>query len=374
MPHPRHAPPAPARHGRPGATLAPRRRALAFVSLLLTALLLFALSATARAAPVPFANDDTLEQAREKIAANGYHFTVSENWITRLPKAEREALRSRGRIPTSPAPRTNGLEAAPALPRRDSLPASFDWRNKDGQSYIGPVRNQGGCGACYAFAAAATAEGAYNVATGRTGSNTADFSEQFLAFCLGTNGPYETHFDGCYGADYSYTELYALTKEGITTETTMPYTGKDNESCNLTSPPMVKFKSWGRIDCGDIAAIKNAIMTYGPVDAAVLTTPEFDGYGGGVYQDSQTDCPSSDGYCYNTTTDHAITLVGWDDGDGGTTPGHWILRNSWGASWGESGYMRIAYSAARVSCAVAYLVYEAPTPVAHPAFLPLLLQ
>lgn len=345
------------------------------IALLLVAVL-FPLPAGPAAAggPVPFTDDDTLETLREKIAQNGYHFAVSENWVTRLPRAEREAMRSRGRARLTNALRGNSLEPAAALPRRASLPAAFDWRNVNGKSFIGAVRDQGSCGSCYAFAAAATAEGAYNAAKGLTGSNVADFSEQYLAFCLGAKPAYTDHFSGCDGADYSYTELYALTQDGITTEAAMPYTGSDNESCNLANPPIVKFKSWGRAGCDDIAAIKNAILTYGPVDAAVNTTGAFDAYAGdGVYQDTQTGCA---GACYDVTTDHAIALVGWDDGDGtAANPGHWILRNSWGAGWGESGYMRIAYTAARVSCAVAYLVYEASAaPVTIPAIAPLLLQ
>lgn len=325
----------------------------------------------AQAGPIPFTPDDSLQTLRAKIAENGYHFTVGETWVTALPKAQREAMRARGRIPTRPSatpPQTADQ------PQAVSLPAAFDWRNANGQSYIGPVRDQGLCGSCYAFAAAAAAEGTYNVATRRTGASVADFSEQYLAFCLGTHGPYSDHFDGCYGADYSYTELYALTVEGITTEAAMPYTGGDTQDCGQAGLPKVVFTSWSRAACSDIAAIKTAIITRGPVDAAVLTTSAFDAYTGGVYEDDQTSClgEQADYSCENTPTDHAIALVGWDDGDQ-TTPGHWILRNSWGASWGEAGYMRIAYNAAKVACSVAFLAYpSAPPPVT--TVLPLLLR
>jgi len=304
-------------------------------------------------------DEDSLEAVRQKIAQNGYHFTVAENWVSRMPRAEREAMRSRGR--RAAAARANSLATAPAaaLPRLASLPSSFDWRNVSGASYIGAIRNQGSCGACYAFAAAATAEGVYNVATHRTGDAVADFSEQYLAFCLGSHGPYVESFDGCDGADYSYAELLALTQYGIPSETAMPYTAAQPSSCSLGDAPLVKFTSWGRAACNDIDAIKTAILTYGPVDVAVLTSSLFDYYKTGVFEDGQDACTAND-YCYNTTTDHAVTLVGWDDGDA-STPGHWILRNSWGTGWGEQGYMRIAYTAARVACAAAYLTYTPPT-------------
>ncbi|KHK03800.1 C1 family peptidase [Desulfovibrio sp. TomC] len=362
--------PTPAQAGLPS----PARNALALALLLAVLPLLLVLwGAIPAAAEAVFGPDDSLETIREKIAQNGYQFTVGDTWVSALPKEQREAMRSRGRIPGK-ASALRSLAVAPDLPPRASLPAAFDWRDVNGKSAIGPIRNQGSCGSCYAFAAAAAAEGTYNVATRRTNAAVADFSEQYLAFCLGTHGPYSNSFDGCFGADYSYTELLALTVEGITTETAMPYVGDDDQDCSRTGLPKVVFSGWGRAECQDIASIKNAILTYGPVDAAVLTTAAFDDYTGGVFEDGQTSCleEGADYTCDYTPTDHAIALVGWNDGDQ-TTPGHWILRNSWGTGWGEAGYMRIAYDAAKVSCSVAYLTYPA-LPASLPALGPLLLQ
>lgn len=349
----------------------PLSRAPMPLTLVVLPLLLFLWAAAPAAAEAVFGPSDSLETIREKIARHGYQFTVEETWVSALPTAQREAMRARGRIPGK-ASALRSLAVASDLPPRADLPAAFDWRNVDGKSSIGPIRNQGPCGSCYAFAAAAAAEGAYNVATRRTNATVADFSEQYLAFCLGTHGPYSDSFDGCAGADYSYTELLALTVEGITTEAAMPYAGRDSQDCSQSGLPRTIFSSWGRVGCLDIATIKNAIMTYGPVDAAVLTTAAFDRYAGGVFDDGEDACSSSDGQCYNTATDHAIALVGWNDGDQ-STPGHWILRNSWGTGWGEAGSMRIAYNAAKVSCAVAYLTYPA-LPTSLPALGPLLLQ
>ena len=328
--------------------------------------------AQALAEPVPFGDDDSLETLREKIAQNGYHFTVRENWVTRLPKAERQAMRSRG-VRGMGARANRAMAAADnALAVRSDLPAAFDWRNMNGKSFVGPVKDQGICGACYAFAAAAVAEGVYSVATRRTGAAVPDFSEQYIAFCLGTHGPYQSHFDGCGGADYDYAELTALTAEGIIAEAALPYSGRDNQTCPQSPAGAIVFSGWGRVGCLDTAAIKSAILTHGPVDVAVYVTSAFDAYDGGVFEDDLIDCPDSFGQgCASTETNHAVALVGWDDGDA-TTPGHFILRNSWGTGWGEAGYMRIAYHAARVACSATYLAYPA-VPAALPA-LPLLLQ
>lgn len=240
---------------------------------------------------------------------------------------------------------------------KEVLPESFDWRNMNGHSYIGPVRDQGSCGSCYAFGAAASAEGTYNYATGLYDGTCADFSEAYIAWCLGAYGPFSSNFDGCQGADYSYSELEALTIYGITWESDFPYTGRDPGSCTHWDDPVVVFNSWARIPSNDIDAIKTALMTYGVLDAAVMVDTGFEYYTGGIYSNWKKTCPQG---AY-TTTNHAISLVGW--GNDPTYGDYWILRNSWGSSWGESGYMRIQAQSARVACAATRLEYTGQLPV-----------
>jgi len=240
-----------------------------------------------------------------------------------------------------------------------STPASFDWRSYNGHSYIGSVRDQGGCGSCYAFGASAAAEGVYNYATGSYDSNTSDFAESYIIWCLGSMSAYSSNFGGCGGADYTYSELQALCDIGTIPESYFPYSESTGQSCPTaaTNATKTKFSSWYRVTCSDIDAIKTAIMTYGVVDAAVYASTSFQNYTGGIYSDSYTTCSASP--CYNTTTNHAIALVGW--GTDATTGDYWILRNSWGSTWGENGYMRIDATSARVACEVCYLVYTPAT-------------
>lgn len=237
-----------------------------------------------------------------------------------------------------------------------SLPTSFDWRNHNGHAYIGPIRDQGSCGSCYAFGAAACAEGVYNRATGSFDSKRKEFSESFIMWCLGGLSSYSSYFGGCNGADYDYMELEALTNEGICERSYFPYTTTNPGSCTHWNDPKGLFSGWQRVSCNDINAIKTAIMNYGVVDAAVYVTSSFQNYSGNIYTDSYTSCSGSP--CSYTPTNHAIALVGW--GYDATHGDYWILRNSWGTSWGESGYMRIKATSARVACAVSYLV---PNPV-----------
>jgi len=245
-------------------------------------------------------------------------------------------------------------EVDPTFSSAKSLPTEFDWRDYNGHAYIGEARDQGGCGSCYSFGAAAAAEGTYNAATGSYDSNAADFSEAYIAFCLSNISPYSSHFDGCNGADYEYYELQALVDIGIVEESYFPYTDDKNASCPSATDnaPKIQFESWNRVASSDVDAIKTAIMTYGVVDAAVYVSTDFQNYSGGVWSDTNTGC-SNGAY---TTTNHAISLVGW--GYDATKGDYWILRNSWGTSWGENGYMRIAVNSAAVDCAVCYMVYD----------------
>ncbi|MFH2028260.1 MAG: C1 family peptidase [Nanoarchaeota archaeon] len=244
---------------------------------------------------------------------------------------------------------TYGVDLVISSVTADSIPESFDWRNKGGNSYIGDVRDQGACGSCYAFGAAAAAEGTYNWATGSYDENSVDFSESFIIWNLGALPQYHPHFYGCWGADYDYAEVESLTTYGVSEEADFSYITSPHSSYDNWDDPRTIFTSWGRVVSNDIDAIKTAILIYGVVDAAVLVDNDFMMYSGGIYSDSYTTCPNG----IYTSVNHAIALVGW--GYDEILGDYWILRNSWGSAWGENGYMRIAATSAAVGCSVVYI-------------------
>jgi C1A family cysteine protease len=314
-----------------------------------------------------FGENDTIAEVEEKIDHNGYEFTVAPNWLTEMPPDMRRELFSR-HAPLYPSRAKSDIGPLKDLIGRKTLPASFDWRNYNGHSYIGPIRDQGACGSCYAFGAAAAAEGTYNWAMGYYDDKCVDFSESCIMWCLGGLSEYFWHFYGCAGADWDYMELDAMCNYGIIEESYFPYSMGDPGTCNHWDDPRVAFTSWHRVPCGDIDAIKTAIMNYGVVDAAVYVSSAFLYYSSGIYEDSYTSC--WDDPCYYTYTDHAVSLVGWNDNGDADNNGYWILRNSWGTSWGEDGYMRVKYRSARTACEVTYLLYGAGTPMPVPTPTP----
>jgi C1A family cysteine protease len=319
---------------------------------------------------IPFAAGDTLDQLRAKIAHNGYSFTVKDTWVYNLSPEEKARM-----FPVRVAPPVERRRLVPhsdpllGTSTRGAVPA-FDWRNQAGRSYVGPIRNQGNLGSCYAFAACAAAETTYNVANGLHGSACVDFSESYIVWTLASVFPYYNHFGGGGGADYEYYELHALTRvgppegltgiEGICREADFPYVQSEPSQTTINNSklfPRVVFSHWDRVYPADVAdtteQIKAAIATYGTVDAAVWVGPAFEAYDSGIYTDDFT-TPDDTPYYY-TSTNHAIALVGWDDNPPEGGGGCWILRNSWGTNWGEGGYMRIRYFSAAVNFAACYL-------------------
>jgi hypothetical protein len=176
-----------------------------------------------------------------------------------------------------------------------------------------------------------------------------NLAEQYLVSC-------NTDGWGCGGGwwahDYHWWKIPPGESEaGAVLEEEFPYQANDVPccgSCPFNHPYELDSWSWvdGEWGVPSVADMKQAIYTYGPISAAICAGSAFGSYGGGVFE---TDEACAFG------VNHAVALVGWDDSQG--TNGVWILRNSWGSGWGESGYMRIGYGVSNVGYSANYIVY-----------------
>jgi len=180
-----------------------------------------------------------------------------------------------------------------------------------------PIKNQASCGSCWAFATIGAMEAAIKMKTGTT----YDLSEQYLVSC-------NTLGYGCNGGWFAF----AMCKSpGAIIESCFPYKAVDAPCSYCSNPARYYLSSYGSVST-TTTKIKNAIYTYGCVAAAVYVNSYFQAYKSGVFSG-----------CQNGTVNHAIILCGWDDAKGA-----WLLKNSWGTGWGQSGFMWIKYGCSRV--------------------------
>jgi predicted secreted protein len=247
-------------------------------------------------------------------------------------------------------PQPSAAQPLEAVTGGESLDALSSAYNACPPGGCTPVRDQGQCGSCWAFGTAGPLEQAILIQDGLS----KDLAEQYLVSC-------NTDGWGCDGGwwAHDYHEWKYPAGEpgpGAVYEADFPYTATD-APCNgpyihhETIADWVFIGSENGVPSTD--AIKQAIVDHGPVSAAVCVDSQFQAYTGGVFNPTFV-------WCFSVN--HAIVLVGWDDGLGA-----WRLRNSWGPDWGEYGYMWIAYGKAQVGYSANYVVYNGSTPPTPPA-------
>ncbi|XP_067006619.1 cathepsin L1 [Anabrus simplex] len=198
-------------------------------------------------------------------------------------------------------------------------PASIDWRQTGA---VSEVKNQGQCGSCWSFSATGAIEGQHYRATGQSVS----LSEQNLIDCSTGYGN-----NACNGGVMQYAFQYVIDNHGIDTERSYPYEARLGYCRYNVYNSAATISNYVNIGVGNEAQLAEAVGNVGPVAVAMdASRQSFQFYSGGIYYDPQ---------CSSTQLDHGVLVVGY----GRTTDGYdyWIVKNSWGASWGESGYFYV---------------------------------
>ncbi len=277
-------------------------------------LILTGIAAMTAASAKPQVAHWDVQGLRQESMDEGYTFQVAESWVTRYLDGGGDMRHLTGLV--RPVDWDKKARFVSPAEEEALMPKDFDWRRLVSGG-LQPIRNQGGCGSCWAFSVTAVLESLDIIAHGH---NPIDLAEQTLvSSCSGAGSCSGGYFDAF---DY-------LKSPGLPAESSDPYRAA-NTSCRQNLVPKAKVARWSYVG-GEgreptTAELKAAILKYGPISVEVNAS--FSGYSGGVFN-----------RCNSAEPDHMVTLEGWDDNDQA-----WIMRNSWGSDWGEHGYMRIKYT------------------------------
>ena len=274
-----------------------------------------------------------IDQLKIQAQQEGWTFTVTENDATQYSLDQLCGFKVPDVLPSDV--RFDPMVSTSAM----MMPSTFDWRVEAGG--LPPIRNQGGCGSCWAFATVGPLECNIKIKDGLV----VNLSEQYLVSC-NANGY------GCAGGWWEH-RMHQLAPDpcggsGAVLEADFPYQARD-AACGCPYPHEYTIDNWGYIGqqftTPTVNQLKQAIMQYGPISVAVSVNNAFQAYGGGIFNG-----------CENGAINHAVVLVGWDDTQG--PGGVWFMRNSWGTGWGEVGYMRMPYNCSYIGYNATYINYR----------------
>jgi len=241
--------------------------------------------------------------------SKGADWFMAVNEFTDLTASEFSAL-YKGLLPRQNAYARSKNEYV--APQNVKIADSLNWVTKGA---VTPVKDQGQCGSCWAFSTTGGVEAAVFLKSGTLTS----VSEQQLVDCSKAEGN-----QGCNGGLMDDGFEYIIKNGGIGSESSYKYTAKDG-TCKSV-PSVSTISKFTDIKAKDEAGLMTAIQTQ-PISIAVDAQIGWQTYGGGVLST-----------CTQKSLDHGVLLVGY-----GTDAGkdYWLVKNSWGQSWGESGFIRL---------------------------------
>ena len=259
-----------------------------------------------------FSNQET-DEINAAIKEKKAQWTAGETTITKL--SEKDRKKRLGLIPPKSSEENYTVSALM------SVPSSFDWRNNNG-NFVTPIRDQGNCGSCWAFATTAALEAQVLMINNTPGINL-DLSEQMLVCCSSSGS--------CNGGYIDLPSNY-IRDIGLPGEDCCPYTATNNScslnTCTKNCIDLHTIRGWHWVT-KSVENLKSELYTYGPLIVDMRVYKDFFSYQSGIYSKVKGSYQG----------DHAILIVGYNDAGQ-----YFIVKNSWGTGWGESGYFRIAYS------------------------------
>ncbi|KAL6478428.1 hypothetical protein MHYP_G00142630 [Metynnis hypsauchen] len=213
--------------------------------------------------------------------------------------------------------------STPALLRQAegvTLPNTVEWTD---MGFVTDVKNQEDCGSCWTFSAVGALEGQMFRRTGKLVA----LSEQQLLDCSWPFGN-----DGCDGGYVDRAFQYVMESGGLMSESSYPYENKEGICRFKPMEASAVCSGFEQLPVGDEKALEIALAAIGPVSVGIEASRNtFQFYESGVYDDP---------YCTEENLNHAVLVVGYGTDEHGHD--YWLVKNSWGAGWGDKGYIRMS--------------------------------
>ncbi|XP_021036413.1 cathepsin 7 [Mus caroli] len=271
---------------------------------------------------------------KQHIVENGLwmnNFTIEMNEFGDMTDEEMKMMTE-----SSSPPLRNGKHIQKRNPK---IPPTLDWRK---EGYVTPVRNQGSCGACWAFSVTACIEGQLFKKTGKL----IPLSVQNLMDCSVSYGT-----KGCDGGRPYNAFQYVKNNGGLEAEATYPYEAKAKHCRYRPERSVVKVTRFYVVPRNEEALLQ-ALVTHGPIAVAIDGShASFHSYRGGIYHEPK---------CRQDTLDHGLLLVGYGyEGHESENRKYWLVKNSHGERWGEKGYMKLPRGQNNYCGIASYAMYPA---------------
>jgi len=245
-------------------------------------------------------------------------------------------------------PDINSIEDETPRPTIIDTPDEFSWLNYDGINWVTPIKSQGNCGSCWAFALLGAMESVVKIRENQPKFQP-DLSEQYVLSCLPSSGSCRGGSSLLAAENIFNTDAKGNYCNGVIPESCMLYEANDDipcsDKCSNWEEKLIPIsdygyhRTYGRSD--DRELIKTLVFENGPIASHIKATDLFKNWGA-INHNPNSYYPDFE---ITVGVNHVIVVLGWKDSSSIKNGGYWICKNSWDTGWGYDGFFNVEYGA-----------------------------